>query len=845
MTDRGAFLRLLASSDVSEEALSQWFESSRQFGAEFDRVADAFRWSSGPISERARSLPAAAIAYLESTRPPSSIRAEAMQLDRALDAVSRDIQAVFASTDGAVAALLCLLDPADDGIAGALREQIPEWRALTQGSPTYAAREHDAAATFPLLENVAERTLNRALRALEDDDRRLFPSGDLLTSSTFANHVKTVARLHRRGLLPSVRAALLFLDFAKGGSDSTRRRWTAQGVDLSVHNRASRQILEGNGRIQNFDLVAPYAGLVLSLIESHGTVGQVVRGESTWVALDGVVECLRGAVGDNVTPEDVIDCLHVINVCDTAAVRFDLWSDKLAAAFESLENRMRTALAGNESLASEERRQFDSDEAWLIDRLLKLRARRIRSGEPRSLTETAVHGLDATIRSRLCDRLSNAQIWYGEAATADLRPESQLKLVTMASALVAPKGLHHLNFSPLMSRLNDGSRIADYRVRLLDTVLGSVSFEAILDGRASTGPLVGIATEIGGEQAANIDLTESPEATALLTLLPIYETKSSAAFHRTLKEICDLYDLRKDEFDRVANEAIYLQHMNSARSDKQRMIEWCVPGEIVEVGPGGGVVLDLLEAGFPESRVIGLDISEMVCEALRARKELEGRTWEVVEGDAYELPSHVSAEGATTIVYCSVLHEIYSYVPFPLGADDAKQFQMGAVRDLMRASWRALRPGGRIVIRDGIKPPNGTRRIRFKDPHGPEFLKLFAAQFEGREIEFEWVGENIAELSTPDAMEFLYCYTWGPASFPYEVREQYGIMEYQEYVDALVDWFSDLEGTPKVVELPKGEESYLQPGYIDGLAPKIDLTDGSGQSVQLPDSNCLIVIEKN
>ena len=31
-------------------------------------------------------------------------------------------------------------------------------------------------------------------------------------------------------------------------------------------------------------------------------------------------------------------------------------------------------------------------------------------------------------------------------------------------------------------------------------------------------------------------------------------------------------------------------------------------------------------------------------------------------------------------------------------------------------------------------------------------------------------------------MEFLYTYTWGPASFPYEVRELYGILEYDDYV---------------------------------------------------------------
>jgi SAM-dependent methyltransferase len=234
----------------------------------------------------------------------------------------------------------------------------------------------------------------------------------------------------------------------------------------------------------------------------------------------------------------------------------------------------------------------------------------------------------------------------------------------------------------------------------------------------------------------------------------------------------------------------------------------------------------------------------MVCEALRARKEVEKRSWEVVEGDAYDLPQHVGPNGVDTIVYCSVLHEIYSYVRWPMDAADGATFRLDSVRELIRSSWKALSPGGRIVIRDGIKPAPAIRRIRFKDPHGPEFLELFAEQFEGRPITHDWVDAHTAELSAPDAMEFLYCYTWGPASFPYEVREQYGVMQYDAYVEAIISWVFDLGGTARVVDIPVAERSYLQPGYIEGLAPRIDLLDEANNPVPLPDSNCLIVVEK-
>jgi hypothetical protein len=92
-------------------------------------------------------------------------------------------------------------------------------------------------------------------------------------------------------------------------------------------------------------------------------------------------------------------------------------------------------------------------------------------------------------------------------------------------------------------------------------------------------------------------------------------------------------------------------------------------------------------------------------------------------------------------------------------------------------------------------------------------------------------------------MEFLYTYTWGPASFPYEVRELYGILPYDDYVAQLVAWCGGPRAV-RVVELPPEIRSYLQPSYREHLAAKIALTDERDRPVELPDSNCLIVLEK-
>ncbi|HLL22066.1 MAG TPA: hypothetical protein VK427_08040, partial [Kofleriaceae bacterium] len=67
----------------------------------------------------------------------------------------------------------------------------------------------------------------------------------------------------------------------------------------------------------------------------------------------------------------------------------------------------------------------------------------------------------------------------------------------------------------------------------------------------------------------------------------------------------------------------------------------------------------------------------------------------------------------------------------------------------------------------------------------------------------------------------------------------YGLMMYDDYVQQLLAWCG---ADARVVENPLG--TYLQPGYRDALAGKIELTDEHDVPVELPDSNCLIVIEK-
>jgi SAM-dependent methyltransferase len=780
------------------------------------------------------------------------------------DRVSTDTRAALA--------LLETLRSDGTALGRRVRALFPELGALAIVADAHAAAEHERAENepaHPLLDHL-ERVLGRKLLGLEEDDRARFQRDQALSAAAFREEVQRFERLRSRGLLSCVRWALLHLDFAKGGDPARRAAWTHQGADLSVHNEAARFLLQH---------AAPpppsaHTPLLFALVESHGLTGQAVRGETPFSLFARFVRYLRiqGAalatslgVSRSEAHEAALDALHFVNVCDTAGVREGLYTDALRAEMEALEGRIgavadfgaaldETSISAE--LAADEDRRWagapdSANRARLGDRLRRLRQGREQAGEPRAdLTRVVASLSDATVAALLAG-LRHCQLWYAEAATGALTPEAQVKLLALAVRSASELGIdtrgpYHLSLLPLVGRLRPGRDASvPYRLRLVETLLASVSVAGLLAGERPGEPLGTFATEIGGARALAMGFEESDEARALLTLLPIYERKSSAAFHATLKALCDLYGLRKDEFDRVANESLYLVTMNSARSDKARLLDHVRPGRTVEVGPGGGVVLDLLEERFAESEILGIDASRRVIEALEERKAREGHRWKVIQADAYALPALLGESSLDTVVFCSVLHEIYSYVEFPSDETGVRgRFRLEAVRELLRAAYRTLRPGGRIVIRDGVMPPPGTRILELVAPDAREFFDLFVKQFEGRAVHFEALGPTRVKLSSADAMEFLYTYTWGPASFPYEVREQYGVLPYDEYRDRIVSWLTEKGEPPRWIALPPHERSYLQPGYERNLAGKVRLFDESGAPVRLPDSNCLLVFEK-
>jgi SAM-dependent methyltransferase len=679
---------------------------------------------------------------------------------------------------------------------------FPEAVALAYPAP--GQLEHDAPASDgrPLLDHIATRLLGTKLAGLELGER--WPA---LSQAAFDHLAATWKRVRDAGLGPALRAAAIHLDIAKTADPELRARWTASGMRLDVHNEAAAAIV----RERDWQLSAEHAALARAWIGAHGLAGQHVRGEGP-LAMFGPFLAVASPLA--------LDGLHVLDACDTAAVREGLVDDALLAKLAGVRDQLARGDISPPAL----------DRASLARRLRALRGNRDDAG-----ADAAVAALADTELAALAAPLATCQLWYCEAATGKLSATAQLGVLAAAVGAARAIGIDvaqpwHAQLRPLAGRLAGADAETFYRLRLVEAALAQRSIRELLSN-AQIGPLGALSAKLASnshDDAIVLDYIDSAESNALVTLLALYETRSQVAYHQMLKSLCDLYGLRKDEFDRVANEASYLATMNTARSDKARMLDFVRPGRIVEIGPGGGVVLDLLEARFVDSEIVGVDLSREVIAALEHRAHANHRKWRVVLGAAEQLPDLV--QRVDTVVFCSILHEVYSYTE--------PRFQLASVARVLRAAYAALVPGGRIVIRDGVRPPPATRRIRFIAPDAAAMFRLYVEQFEGRAIAYRELPDRRVELDAADAMEFLYTYTWGPASFPYEVRELYGILEYADYVGHILEW------CPGAIAIALPLTSYLQPGYRSGLAGKLELTDETDRIVELPDSNCLIVVEK-
>lgn len=596
-----------------------------------------------------------------------------------------------------------------------------------------------------------------------------------------------------------VEKVLKWSEVAKGGSERDRKKWASRGYPLEIHNEASAMIRA------DYAGVDPRTDPTCVLIRTHGLPGQFVRGECSFALVAEATEVM--ALDETISKEEFERIFVALNECVIRGVSDEIW------------NSVRTEIEDMAKFLAKEGPNGN------FERMEKTAGERLHALLPAvdSFSKETVEFFERRVFPKF-------SLWYFESAFGSFR-ETDVRRIVESAVEEAGDETRHLNFLPLARVLSydlDGKRTTNvYVQRIVEKSLAeekgrSVYAEPAFE-RKETSLLVSFRLHPACERLA--EFCVEAERSGLLS------------YERNVAAIYDLFGFRRDEFDRLANEGKYLSAMNeSARtSTKTTLLDYVRGRTIVDVGSGGGVLLDEMERRFPDAEVIGTDVSENVIETLNARRTTENRKWTAVRHDFTKAPFPRKVD---CVVFSSVLHEICSYVKTENG-----RFDLGSIRKALANAASSLNEGGRILIRDGVSTPNlGNVRIRFLTDAGLDFFKRFAEDFRGMDEIPK--GERIVEVDEDDGSvvvetnygrEFLYTYTWGNASYPHEVRERFGCMTAREYADEL-----ELLGMRTI-----RADSFLERGYVEHLSKLVRLENPkTGEEVGFPDSNLIVAAEK-
>ncbi len=604
-----------------------------------------------------------------------------------------------------------------------------------------------------------------------------------------------------------VRTTLQWSEVAKGGMPEQREKWAQLGMDLQIHNEASAQIymLESEDLEEEDETTRT---VIRTLIHTHGLLGQYIRGETGFE----VHKPLEALITDGLIGRDSLrKILLALNHCIIAGVKEELW-EKLSGEVARL---VAIICEGSSHL-----------EQMPIALRLKKMFSAYRSVEELTEEENEVYG----------SVLAGSDLWYAESA---LDTFSRREITTIFRLIQKESAeIRHISFYPLARTLTydyEGRRkINVYKKRVVELCLREYA-EGIDDMKSQEH--VSVVTQIIND-TLYFDVQFTKVCDSLITFCVEAERSGIMTYEKSVQTIFDIFGFRRDIFDRLNNEEKYLETMNNAaESTKLNILDYIGGDRIVDVGSGGGVLLDVMEKKFPEKHIIGTDISQNVIETLNRKIQDEGHHYTVLRHNFVEGPM---TEPVDTVIFSSILHEVYSYTPW-----NGEQFQIDAVKTALKNAYDSIPAGGRIVIRDGVMAASEQiGAVRFKEVEGSDFAVSYMNDFKGlKQLRDpadpqKWNSNKVSlcdDILTADVnfiREALYTYTWGPGSYAQEVQEQFGYFTYDDYLAFLQELGMEIVYSTV----------FTEPGYPDNLNQKVELLNGLTWD-QLP-STVIIAAQK-
>jgi phospholipid N-methyltransferase len=613
-------------------------------------------------------------------------------------------------------------------------------------------------------------------------------------------------------LLFYVEETIKWMEVAKCGTKSNRKDWVKKGYDLYSHNIGSFQIYK--------EQITSYDEIVATLIRTHGLVGQYIKKE---VNLNKNKDLHLLIEKKLISKDDLTKVLIILNKCIIKAVSSKLWDNVESDVIKTIDK-----IVNNDF---KDEKYYDIE--YIVERLVKLRNHA--TIEQKKSLEKMLKENPILIKAigMIFEKL---ELWFFDSALANFSFDEIVKILYIISTKIDNhKAYEHLSFEKIMKNIYldySGNKVINiYKQRIIEKYLNDISINDITEDRIKNNhikPLIEYC-----QFTILFSFEFSIQAIKLIEFCEVaYE--SDNIFNKAVFILYDLFNFRRDQYDRFYNEIEYLKIMNDSLSKKAKILDYINGRSILDVGPGGGALMDLINERFVDADVYGIDISSNVIEELTKKKANENKKWNIIKGDALELSKYIEKNKIDTVIYSSIIHELFSYIPL-----DGKKFNYDTINKALQSAYDILPIGGRIIIRDGImmEDSNLKRIIKFKNKDDINILDRYCHDFEGRKIIYDKIKEDEVVMNINDAMEFLYTYTWGENSYSLEVKEQFGYFTPNGYIDFIKKIFKD---KCKIIECLH----FLQDGYQEHLLNYIEFFDDKYNVVSLPDSTCIIVIEK-
>ncbi len=633
---------------------------------------------------------------------------------------------------------------------------------------------------------------------------RIKSLNDLKTSLVYKSVLNTLEILNTKEtrFKDLIAEVLIWMDTAKCGTKEDRKEWKRLGYNLFTHNIGSSEI---------YKKYSPnYNEITYILIKTHGLIGQYIKGE---VNLDTNKELYDLIEKKLLTKNELKEILTILNECIISDVSIKIY-EREKTQIDSIINK----IINND---------FD-EKISIVDRLDRLNEGI--SNTDRKVIKDIIKNED--ISKRLEYLFLNNELWYYKSALKAFDIESQIKILLLLSNNI--KGSKEITFAPLMENIYLNYKkikvVNIYKQRIISAYLKDLSFEQIINNKINNN--INLTYSIKRTNTTiEFNFIFSKVAKKLIEFCEVAYT-SDSLYNKSVILLYDLFGFRKDNYDRFYNEIEYLETMNSTINNKSIILDYIVGDKVLDVGPGGGALMDLILDTYNDKSVYGIDISSNVIEELNKKKIKEKRNYNLVKGNALNLEDYFEKNSFDTVIYSSIIHELFSYINY-----NNKKFNHEVIIKTLKSAYNIIKVGGRIIIRDGIMTNSNEKRIiEFKNKEDINILKRYVNDFKGRKIEYELIDKNKVIMNINDSMEFLYTYTWGEEAYPLEVQEQFGYYTQNEYEEMIKN---NLKNSKIIYS-----KSFLQEGYQTHLENKINYYDENYNTVKLPDSTYILVIEK-